>query len=289
MATTHFPHAPMPLAGTKRSAPSDLDDEQRFTKRFNLLNLIDQPSRLYIPVPSQSQPQHLSPSQQPTHLSSFSSNGPLPSNLPSSSSAHPPCPPTHPASEPNDTPLMAIDETPSRIYIHDLDAELTSLPPDVNTPQLIFLPDIERQLSRVSPFLLRPSPAEENKGKELVLYSSGTGADTNARPGEGGRGGAGGVQESGTMGGMAGIRGMSGLEGTNGVGGRAGGVDVVQLAIEETKRRKREEVLARTQQVYRTEGMRWISAREVACRGGDDCCGHLHLARRLGFGRITGT
>ncbi|KAG8624877.1 hypothetical protein KVT40_006628 [Elsinoe batatas] len=267
MATTHFPHAPMPLAGTKRSAPSDLDDEQRFTKRFNLLNLIDQPSRLYIPVPSQSQSQtqHLSPSRQPPHPSS------LPNHL---------SPTIHSAPDPDDTPLMAIDETPSRIYIHDLDAELSSLPPDTG-PQLIFLPDIERQLSRVPGYLLRPSSAEENKGKELVLYSSGTGTGMGARPEEGGDTARG--QESGTT------SGMSGLSGTSGTAGTGTGVHLIQLAIEETKRRKRAEVLARTQQAYRTEGTETahgFGEGEWGSLGGEGRGEDRGEARRMGWGEI---
>ncbi|KAF4548277.1 Hypothetical protein D9617_29g006530 [Elsinoe fawcettii] len=160
---------PLPKAGTKRPAPNDLDDEQRFTKRFNLLNLIDQPSHLYIPVqPASTPPHHLSPS-------------PAPSPDPGTG-----------------TDTMAIDDTPSRIYIHDLAAELSSLPPDSSTESLIFLPDIERRLNRIPSFLLRPDK-EEKQGKELVLYH------TDPSPGKG--------------------------EG-----------DIVRRAIEETRRRKREEL-----------------------------------------------
>ena len=150
-----------PNRGTKRSADDTLDDEQRFTKRFNLLNLgttaipssqtppdLTQPpvdrdgSKLYIPVSSQSQP---------------------------------PTPPFH-TDRPQDS-HMHLDDTSNRVYIHDLDAELASISPtDDDEETLIFLPDIEKKLSRIPRHVLRGSSSNSNKTDEqekqsLVLYS----------------------------------------------------------------------------------------------------------------------
>ncbi|TKX27182.1 hypothetical protein C1H76_0476 [Elsinoe australis] len=146
-------------AGIKRRADDTLDDEQRFAKRFNLLNIgrpppppspprkpqlnspVDHPSKLYIPV---------------------STNSPAPTTTTAP-------PPSAPTSEPD---AMPIDDTPHRIYIHDLDAEVASCSPP-SEPQLVFLPDIERHFARIPSHILRGAgAATDNSGKELVLYET---------------------------------------------------------------------------------------------------------------------
>ncbi|PNS17980.1 Oxysterol-binding isoform B [Sphaceloma murrayae] len=128
-------------AGVKRPADDSLDDEQRFAKRFNLLNIVDNPSKLYIPVPSH--------------------NGYQPSPL-APSAVGPP--------ETTDPDTMPVDDTAHRVFIHDLDAELAS--ESDSGPSLVFLPDIEKHLTRIPHRLLRPD-SRDGQGKELVLYDTG--------------------------------------------------------------------------------------------------------------------
>ncbi|GAM82705.1 hypothetical protein ANO11243_006890 [Dothideomycetidae sp. 11243] len=125
--------------GVKRQADDALDDEQRFTKRFNLLNIVDNPSKLYIPLDTRH------------HVDS-------------------------------DTDTMAVDDTPHRVYIHDLDAEVAAIDAAdaaerANT--MIFLPDIERALVAPVPKRVLLHPVDV-RGKELVLYGAGASADGDA-------------------------------------------------------------------------------------------------------------
>jgi len=69
---------------------------------------------------------------------------------------------------------MQIEDTPHRIYIHDLDAELadTSSPSSssssAETP--IFLPDIEKHLSKIPYHLLQGQEPTNSLQNQLVLY-----------------------------------------------------------------------------------------------------------------------
>lgn len=64
---------------------------------------------------------------------------------------------------------MQIEDTPHRVYIHDLSAELSDIESDEDTP--IFLPDIEKHLSKIPRHVLlgpEPKPTEHN---QVVLYN----------------------------------------------------------------------------------------------------------------------
>jgi hypothetical protein len=64
---------------------------------------------------------------------------------------------------------MDVEDTPHRVYISDLSAELSDLESDEETP--IFLPDIEKHLARIPPHILQgpePKPTDKN---QLVLYN----------------------------------------------------------------------------------------------------------------------
>jgi hypothetical protein len=63
--------------------------------------------------------------------------------------------------------MMQVDETGDRIFIHDLDAELADIESDEE--KLIFLPDIEKKLSKLPPQVLR-GHGDDHDGQELVLY-----------------------------------------------------------------------------------------------------------------------
>lgn len=131
-----------PPHGTKRAADGALDGEQRLSKRFDLLKLdldhTNRAARLSIPRPTASHPAAAPPT--PTRP-----------------------PPAHDA--------MHLEDTPHRVYIHDLAAELSDADSDSDHP--IFLPDIEKHLSRsrIPPHLLMlPAPTSTHHN-QLVLYN----------------------------------------------------------------------------------------------------------------------
>jgi len=142
-----------PDRGTKRAADDSLDDEQRFTKRFNLLNLgrlhqlslntstliqltVDHDiSKLYIPVTRKS----------------------------ASDTAT-----IEPIRKTNQDEHMRVDDTKDRVYIYDLDDELADIESDEE--RLIFLPDIDKKLSKIPQHVLT-GKREDQEGQELVLYS----------------------------------------------------------------------------------------------------------------------
>lgn len=72
----------------------------------------------------------------------------------------------------NDDDLMQVDDTKHKVYIYDLDAELS----DSDTSddgRLVFLPDIEKHLreSRIPPSILANSEGELAGQKQMVLYN----------------------------------------------------------------------------------------------------------------------
>jgi len=64
---------------------------------------------------------------------------------------------------------MRLDDTRDRIYIHDLDEELADAEP--NEERLIFLPDIEKKLSKIPAHVLTGDNNAASDGQQLVLYS----------------------------------------------------------------------------------------------------------------------
>lgn len=63
---------------------------------------------------------------------------------------------------------MAIDDTRDRVFIQDLDAELADIESDEE--KLVFLPDIEKKLSKLPKQVLYGSRDDDHDGQELVLY-----------------------------------------------------------------------------------------------------------------------
>ncbi|KAK5696844.1 hypothetical protein LTR97_008150 [Elasticomyces elasticus] len=140
------------LGQKRKQGPDDssLNDQQRFTKRFNLLsidgsNSSNSNSNLYIPV-----------------------------NNPAAAQNGPPLP-QHPRRQNGDgqeEELMQVDSTPTRVYIHDLDAELAEDDsPTSSHPPLVFLPDIEARLSRL-PRQVLLNRDDERESQQLVLYAT---------------------------------------------------------------------------------------------------------------------
>jgi hypothetical protein len=64
---------------------------------------------------------------------------------------------------------MEVEDTPHRVYISDLSAELSDIESDEENP--IFLSDIEKHLSKIPTHVLRgpePTPTQHN---QMVLYN----------------------------------------------------------------------------------------------------------------------
>ncbi|KAF1997484.1 hypothetical protein P154DRAFT_578901 [Amniculicola lignicola CBS 123094] len=173
--------------GKKRAADTTLESEQRLSKRFDLLNLgnysppsplLSPPAfshaavdtngtRLYIPVPG-------SHDAAPAPNASPSRPKPLPPVPQKKRSTRPPHfppsakPPRSPVLRPI-SPDMHIDDTPHRIYIHDLAAELSDLSSDEETP--IFLPDIEKHLAKIPRHVLMgEEELKATRDNQLVVY-----------------------------------------------------------------------------------------------------------------------
>lgn len=117
--------------GLKRTADDSFDDDHRFAKRFNLLNLANGHDKLYIPVSSR--PQLQCGLSQPPPLEEH----------------------------------MQLDDTKDRVYIHNLDDELADIESDEE--KLIFLPDIEKKFNTIPRHILIGEKKDSNQ--ELVLYN----------------------------------------------------------------------------------------------------------------------
>ncbi|KAL2135624.1 hypothetical protein VTI74DRAFT_7574 [Chaetomium olivicolor] len=127
----------------KRKAEVPPENNERLSKRMSLLNLEQSGQKHYVPV----------------------------ENTKSSSSAS--RKPTN-----DDDSVMHLDDTKYKVYIYNLDDELSSDNESDSAGKLVFLPDIEKHLRRTNRLPLptrvldpRPDPAAELAGKELVLYS----------------------------------------------------------------------------------------------------------------------
>ncbi|QRC98657.1 hypothetical protein JI435_047030 [Parastagonospora nodorum SN15] len=151
-APQHAPH------GIKRSAESSLENEQRLSKRFDLLNL------------GTRQQWHA-----PLHPRPGLNRRPLPTARRRSSNSPPPR--RHPAltkrartpRSPRASDTMDVEDTPHRVYIHDLAAELSDIESDEENP--IFLPDIEKHLSKIPKHVLLGPEPKSNEHNQMVLYN----------------------------------------------------------------------------------------------------------------------
>ena len=63
---------------------------------------------------------------------------------------------------------MQVDETKDRVYIHNLDDELSDL--ESEEEKLVFLPDIEKKLAKIPKSVLL-GERHPSAGSEMVLYS----------------------------------------------------------------------------------------------------------------------
>ncbi|KAL2260685.1 hypothetical protein VTK26DRAFT_5234 [Humicola hyalothermophila] len=146
-----FPQQQLPSQPSrKRKADAAPENNERLSKRMSLLNLEQSGQKLYVPV----------------------------ENALSGSSGKPKTTHRRKPPAPEDDNLMHLDDTKHKVYIYNLDDELSS---DDTEPEdsagggrLVFLPDIEKHLrtNRIPTHVLRPPEldADSAVGKELVLY-----------------------------------------------------------------------------------------------------------------------
>lgn len=64
---------------------------------------------------------------------------------------------------------MEVEDTPHRVYIHDLAAELSDIESDEENP--IFLADIEKHLSRIPKHVLLGPEPKSTEHNQMVLYN----------------------------------------------------------------------------------------------------------------------
>ncbi|KAI0434935.1 hypothetical protein F5Y09DRAFT_337028 [Xylaria sp. FL1042] len=163
----YYGHAAAPQMSRTRKRKAESQDNERLSKRLSLLNLEKNGQKLYVPVETSS-------------LSRVAENPSLNDHTQSSLSS---------AAAVTVNDGMQLDDTKHKVYIYDLDAELSSadensenessLPgsPTSGSARLIFLPDIEKHLSRSR---IPPAVLANNEGElaghnindmQMVLYS----------------------------------------------------------------------------------------------------------------------
>jgi hypothetical protein len=180
------PQQPPAQTPRKRKADAPPENNERLSKRMSLLNLGTSP---HTPIGPDPGPSHRKPpnSQLTRHHPPPEQSGQklyVPVENPDSQ------PPNHHPSKPHhdhnnnppDDSQMQLDDSKYKVYIYNLDDELSSSdnetddpndPNNSNNNKLVFLPDIEKHLRASrrphipAHVLPRAEPAE---GKELVLY-----------------------------------------------------------------------------------------------------------------------
>ncbi|KAK5239060.1 hypothetical protein LTR16_012340, partial [Cryomyces antarcticus] len=63
---------------------------------------------------------------------------------------------------------MQVEDTKDRVYVHDIDAELADIESDEE--RLVFLPDVEKRLTRIPKQVLMGEKRHTEDNQELVLY-----------------------------------------------------------------------------------------------------------------------
>ncbi|EWG36789.1 hypothetical protein FVEG_00674 [Fusarium verticillioides 7600] len=130
----------------RRKRKAETQDNERLSKRLSLLNLERSGNKLYVPV------------EQPT-TASISSAAPVPT-------------PSNVVSIPVPDEAMQLDDSKHKVYIYNMDDELSSDSESDDPGKLVFLPDIEKHLraNRIPPSVLANSEGEL-AGMQVVLYS----------------------------------------------------------------------------------------------------------------------
>ncbi|KAF2869426.1 hypothetical protein BDV95DRAFT_498662 [Massariosphaeria phaeospora] len=120
--------------GRKRAADGTLEHEQRLSKRFDRLKLGMRRLHLHEPSPSPARKRDRNPPRAP------------------------------PADD-----CMQVEDSPHRVYIHDLAAELSDISSDDENP--IFLADIEKHIAKIPQHILAGPEPKPSRDNQLVLYN----------------------------------------------------------------------------------------------------------------------
>jgi hypothetical protein len=114
-------------------------------------------TRLYIPVPGSTDASLPRPS-----ADAISAPHPLASTIPLKKRERT-------TRTPRSSDGMEVEDTPHRVYIHDLAAELSDIESDEENP--IFLADIEKHLSKIPQHILRGPEPKSTEHNQMVLYN----------------------------------------------------------------------------------------------------------------------
>ncbi|RBA12124.1 hypothetical protein FPRO05_03574 [Fusarium proliferatum] len=130
----------------RRKRKAETQDNERLSKRLSLLNLERSGNKLYVPV------------EQPA-TTPISSAAPVPTS-------------SNAVSNPVPDETMQLDDSKHKVYIYNIDDELSSDSESDDPGKLVFLPDIEKHLraNRIPPSVLVNSEGEL-AGMQVVLYS----------------------------------------------------------------------------------------------------------------------
>ncbi|KAL2122836.1 hypothetical protein VTJ04DRAFT_3291 [Mycothermus thermophilus] len=166
------PDSPLLRMQRKRKADAPPENNERLSKRMSRLNLENSTHKLHVTV-EDAEPE-------PPVADNAAATA-APSSVPSTS----PKPKKSHRSRPVDDSIMQLDDSKYKVYIYNLDDELSSSDnesdasaADDKNNKVIFHPDVEKHLraNRIPTHVLdpRPDPRSEMAGKELVLYSEPT-------------------------------------------------------------------------------------------------------------------
>ncbi|KAI8156896.1 hypothetical protein K4K49_005528 [Colletotrichum sp. SAR 10_70] len=145
----------------RRKRKAESQDNERLSKRLSLLNLEKNGQKLYVPV------------ENPIASASNASPDVIPSATPSSTS--PSGRRRHDRKPPSDDEVMQLDDSKYKVYIYDIDDELSSSESEPEEGKLVFLPDIEKHLraTRIPPHILANDEGQL-AGMQMVLYNEPT-------------------------------------------------------------------------------------------------------------------
>ncbi|WYZ44286.1 hypothetical protein EsH8_VII_000722 [Colletotrichum jinshuiense] len=160
LETDQHQHQHQQARQLRRKRKAESQDNERLSKRLSLLNLEKSGQKLYVPV------------EEPTATS------PSPNVIPTASSTS--ASPTSRRRRLDRRPLpsdevMQLDDSKHKVYIYDIDDELSSSESEPDDGKLVFLPDIEKHLraTRIPPSILANDQGEL-AGMQVVLYNEPT-------------------------------------------------------------------------------------------------------------------
>ncbi|KAL2063421.1 hypothetical protein VTL71DRAFT_5226 [Oculimacula yallundae] len=137
----------------KRKAESQDNGNERLHKRLSLLNLERNGEVLYVPV------EHPTPNTTINTTNNATGTPETPAR-------------SQQQIQTQDEDAMQLDNTKHKVYIYDLDAELSDSESS-DDGKLVFLPDIQKHLreTRIPPMVLANSDGELAGNNQLVLYN----------------------------------------------------------------------------------------------------------------------